>query len=186
MEELIGTIFESHTNKVEIQDIMKCDIICLYCSAHWCPPCRTFTPVLGQVYEKINASKKQMEIVYVTFDRDEDEFNEYFQTMPFLAIPWADEERRDKIDERFEIEGIPLLIVMDRFTNVLVADARNDVTRYGAECITKCRQILETLAKQEEEAPEAPDAPAESGDADKDHKDEEKKVEETDKDKDKE
>ena len=118
MEELIGTVFESHHDKVEIQDIMKCEIICLYCSAHWCPPCRTFTPVLGQVYEKINASKKQLEIVYVTFDRDEEEYNEYFATMPFLAIPQSDEERIEKIDERFQIEGIPQLIVMDRFAKV--------------------------------------------------------------------
>ena len=31
-----------------------------------------------QIYEEINAEKKQMEVVYVTFDRDEEEFNEYF------------------------------------------------------------------------------------------------------------
>lgn len=176
MEELIGNLFESHTNKVEIGDIMKCEIICIYCSAHWCPPCRTFTPVLGQVYEKINAGKKQMEIVYCTFDRNEEEFNEYFATMPFLAIPWSDEDRRDKIDERFEIEGIPLLIVLDRWCNVLVADARTDVMKDGAECINKWKLLAEARAKQEEEAPAAP----ETGDAGKD-----KPVEKDDKDKDK-
>ena len=57
---------------------MKCDIIWLYCTAHYIPPCRKFTRALVQIYEEINAEKKQMEVVYVTFDRDEEEFNEYF------------------------------------------------------------------------------------------------------------
>ena len=27
------------------------DIVCFYFSAHWCPPCRGFTPVLKKFYE---------------------------------------------------------------------------------------------------------------------------------------
>ena len=27
------------------------NVICLYFSAHWCPPCRAFTPVLKDFYE---------------------------------------------------------------------------------------------------------------------------------------
>ena len=27
------------------------DVILIYFSAHWCPPCRTFTPVLKDFYE---------------------------------------------------------------------------------------------------------------------------------------
>ena len=30
--------------------LQEVDIICFYFSAHWCPPCRQFTPVLADFY----------------------------------------------------------------------------------------------------------------------------------------
>ena len=91
-----------------------------------------------------------MEVVYVTFDRDEEEFNEYFQTMPFLAIPWAEIQRREKIEEKFKIEGFPQLIVLDKNANVLSKDARNDVTENVEESIIKWRLIMANFKKLQE------------------------------------
>jgi hypothetical protein len=31
--------------------------------------------------------------------------------MPFIAVPFQDEERRDALDERYEVEGIPTLVI---------------------------------------------------------------------------
>lgn len=30
--------------------LQNAEIICYYFSAHWCPPCRNFTPVLADCY----------------------------------------------------------------------------------------------------------------------------------------
>ena len=37
------------------------NVICLYFSAHWCPPCRAFTPVLKDFYEvsKLNVAARR-------------------------------------------------------------------------------------------------------------------------------
>ena len=66
----------------------------VYFSAHWCPPCRAFTPKLGQYYEeqKKGPNADKFEIVFVSCDRDDDSFKDYFKTMPFLAVDFGAEE----------------------------------------------------------------------------------------------
>lgn len=65
----------------------------LYFSAHWCPPCRGFTPVLAKKYEDWKkAGANNFEIVFISSDRDEASFNDYFKEMPWLAM---DFEKRD-------------------------------------------------------------------------------------------
>ena len=40
-------------------------VIALYFSAHWCPPCRGFTPVLGKKYTALKEAKKEFEVQQV-------------------------------------------------------------------------------------------------------------------------
>ena len=71
-------------------------VVGLYFSAHWCPPCRAFTPELCAFYEKFKNSEKGdlLELVFVSSDRDETGFKDYFEDMPFLALPFSDRERK--------------------------------------------------------------------------------------------
>ena len=41
----------------------------LYFSAHWCPPCRGFTPKLVEWYNT-NKAERNLEIIFVSLDRD--------------------------------------------------------------------------------------------------------------------
>ena len=71
-------------------------VLGLYFSAHWCPPCRGFTPKLAAFYEKFKASDKSdlLEIVFISSDRDEKSFTEYYNEMPWLALPFSDRDRK--------------------------------------------------------------------------------------------
>lgn len=90
-------------------------VIGLYFSAHWCPPCKAFTPLLVETYKKVKAAGKELEVVFVSSDKDMGQFQEYFATMPWLAIPPGD-KRKAALSSRFEVEGIPALVLLDGAT----------------------------------------------------------------------
>ena len=98
----------------------------LYFSAHWCPPCRNFTPKLINFYEVANKTQKQIEIIFVTSDKSEAEFNEYFGSMPWLSIPFKDESINN-LKESFEIMGIPTFLVFNSEGKLIDDKARTTV-----------------------------------------------------------
>jgi len=65
------------TSKVS-SDQLKDKLVAIYFSAHWCPPCRAFTPQLAHVYKALQEKGKPFEIIFVSSDQDQEAFNEYF------------------------------------------------------------------------------------------------------------
>jgi thiol-disulfide isomerase/thioredoxin len=59
----------------------------IYFSAHWCPPCRAFTPELAKLYKEAQESTPSLRMVFVSCDRDEKAFDEYRAEMPWPAAP---------------------------------------------------------------------------------------------------
>ena len=68
-----------------------------------------FTPQLLVTYEKLKADGKNLEIVFVSSDRSESSFTEYYGSMPgFCAVPYKD-ERCIQLTRLFGIEGAVIL-----------------------------------------------------------------------------
>ena len=83
-------------------DVIKsAPLVGIYFSAHWCPPCRQFTPQLISFYNNVNKTQKEIEIVFVSSDQEEGEFKGYFAEMPWTAVPY-DFEGREDLSENFE------------------------------------------------------------------------------------
>lgn len=89
-------------------------VIGLYFSAHWCGPCRAFTPTLAEAYTK-HLKAKGLEIIFVSSDRDAASFQEYYKEMPWLALPNGD-PRESKLSKRFGVSGIPSFVLVDAST----------------------------------------------------------------------
>merc|ERR1711939_187558 len=108
---------------VKRQEALGGKTLALYFSAHWCPPCKRFTPELAKTYAALKAKREDFEFVFVSGDRDEKSFKEYFGQMPWLALPF-DEERYEALSSHLEVEGIPTLVVLDPEGKVITAKGR--------------------------------------------------------------
>ncbi len=139
--------FESSNGKVSKEDLLKNEIIGVYFSAHWCGPCRAFTPRLAQFYKKVNAEKKQIEIIFNSADQDLKGFNEYFSTMPWIATPF-DSEAKSQIDEACGINSIPQLIIFDNEGNIIDDSGRRTVETQGDNAINVWKEKLEKIKEQ--------------------------------------
>ena len=90
-------------------------VVCYYFSAHWCPPCKKFTPNLAAFYNERNANGKKLEIIFVTSDRDEKSFKEYFAEMPWKCLDYSDRRTKEMLSSPmlFNVTGIPTLVLVD-------------------------------------------------------------------------
>lgn len=100
--------------------------VLLYFSAHWCGPCRMFTPMLIEFYKK-HAESKNFEIVFVSSDRDDAAFKDYYGSMPWKALPFANRDLKAKLSAKFKVQGIPTLVCLDSNGKTITADARGKV-----------------------------------------------------------
>ncbi|XP_013403357.1 nucleoredoxin [Lingula anatina] len=121
-----GELLAENGGKVDAETALAGKVKAIYFSAHWCPPCRGFTPKLIETYKKLKAANKNFEIVFASSDREEDKFKEYFATMPWLAIPFKD-VRATKLNKTFGIEGIPSLIILDEDNKVINKNGRSAI-----------------------------------------------------------
>ena len=126
-DDLIGRPYSLLLGPAPAAALASKKVVGLYFSAHWCPPCRGFTPKLADAYRKISADKS-FEIVFVSSDRDEAAFASYYKEMPWLALPFAERELKQKLSKQFKVSGIPSLILLDGATGkVLSKDGRSVV-----------------------------------------------------------
>uniref|UniRef100_A0A7R9Y9G1 Thioredoxin domain-containing protein n=2 Tax=Pinguiococcus pyrenoidosus TaxID=172671 RepID=A0A7R9Y9G1_9STRA len=101
-----------------------------YFSAHWCPPCKRFTPKLIEWYNKRKAAgNDDVEVIFMTNDRDQASFEEYYGDMPWLAVPFEDRHTVvQKMSKALGVQGIPTLVLFDAENNLLNNDCVPAVT----------------------------------------------------------
>jgi len=122
--ELLGDKLLSSSGEVDTATALQGKVVGIYFSAHWCPPCRGFTPKLAEMYKHIKAQGKDFEIVFASSDRDESAFKEYFGEQPWLALPYAQRDTKAKLSKKFKVSGIPTLVILDEQANVITVDGR--------------------------------------------------------------
>ena len=92
----------------------------LYFSAHWCPPCRKFTPQLVAYYNQIAHDHPEFEIIFVSADKSAEDMATYMREsgMPWPAIEYSKLANVPAL-QKYVGRGIPDLVIVDASGKVL-------------------------------------------------------------------
>ena len=140
-------LLKADGSKVSADSALKGkDYVCLYFSAHWCPPCRMFTPKLKEWYKEVQ--DKNVEIIFVSGDRSEKDMMDYMKEShgDWLATE-HDSELSDKLNEKFEVSGIPSLVVLKGDGTLVTKGGRADVSQHGKDAIEAWGKTVVDLLK---------------------------------------
>jgi nucleoredoxin len=105
---------------LEESELAQKKVYGLYFSAHWCGPCRKFTPQLVEYYNKIVEEHPEFEIIFVSSDKSADAMAAYMQEagMPWPAVEFSKLANVPTL-KKYAGEGIPDLVVVDTTGKVL-------------------------------------------------------------------
>ncbi|PIN25109.1 Thioredoxin, nucleoredoxin [Handroanthus impetiginosus] len=139
--------------KIPVSDLVGKTVL-LYFSAHWCPPCRAFLPALMEAYHKINENGNVLEVVFISSDRDQTSFNEFFSKMPWLALPFGD-KRKESLSRTFKVRGIPMVVTIGPNGKTVSTEARELIMCHGAEAYPFTSERLKEIEASYEKMAES-------------------------------
>merc|ERR1712037_923337 len=87
------------------------ELVLYYFSAHWCPPCRRFTPILAEFYKA--ASQLGVEIVFVSADQSEDAMFSYMKEShgDWFAIG-HNSDLAEELNKKFKAQELTLTLTL--------------------------------------------------------------------------
>ena len=147
LEELIGTeLVDAKGNKVETSSLAG-KVIGLYFSASWCGPCKMFTPELVKLRDR---NDDKFEVVFVSSDRSAEDQEEYMKDydMEWPAIP-SDSPLRGELGAKYEIRGIPSLVIVDDQGNLITKDGRSEMSGSDSDARKALREWRRAAGKED-------------------------------------
>ena len=132
LTELIGTDFKGQGGAAVTADeaLKSAPLVGLYFSAHWCGPCRHFTPQLAESSKALTAAGTDFPIIFGSSGQDEAlliaSFDSYFAEMPWFAFNFGD-AKIDELKTKYSVNGIPWLVVLDAEGRLVLNEADTDV-----------------------------------------------------------
>lgn len=135
MDIVTGTLVKKDASEIQANEVLQnAEIVGFYFSAHWCPPCRAFTPILAKAYQEMKNLNYKFEVIFVSSDRDEKSLFEYMNEChgDWFALPFGSEVIT-KLETKYNITGIPTLVIVKKDGTVVTEDGDCDIESKGAE-----------------------------------------------------
>lgn len=139
-------------------------MIALYFSAAWCPPCQRLTPLLSSFYTDLNntlsreygycetkgddfSRNSSFEMVYVSRDKTQQEYDTYRSKMPWSAISFSDVDLRAALLKTFQVTGIPKVVLIDAVTFKVINKDLAEHVRHTTNTVAFARLIADVKAQ---------------------------------------
>jgi len=110
---LNAAVVDVNGAEVAASGLLDTDYLLLYFSAHWCPPCRAFTPGFVEFYNTQGGGKR-FQAILVSRDKSEAKMLAYMREtrMPWPAVRF-DSENAKTLEDTYSGNGIPRLVLVD-------------------------------------------------------------------------
>jgi nucleoredoxin len=129
-----GPLLDSNGKEVD-KSVLAGKTIGIYFSAHWCPPCRGFTPKLVEFRD---SNKKDFEVVFVSSDKNPKAQMEYMKgsNMQWYTMPHGSDAAK-ALKKKYEVRGIPALMIVSPDGKTITKNGRGDVSSNAKGAIKK-------------------------------------------------
>lgn len=133
LRDAVGPDLVDARRRTVSSEVLEGKVVAIYFSAHWCGPCRRFTPVLVDVHRQLQRQGHPFEVILVSSDHSERDMYSYMREarMPWPAVPW-DSDAAKALSSRFRASGIPRLVIVDYDGRTIHQSARAQVVEEGA------------------------------------------------------
>src|SRR5690242_1623413 len=102
-----------------------------------CGPCQQFTPQLIEFYNKMKKQRARFEIIWVSRDRTDEAFVDYYTKMPWLAVPIDSLPHiMEHLLDAHKVRGIPHFVLLEgEDASIITLEGREKLQqdRYGLE-----------------------------------------------------
>lgn len=120
---------QKQTNKTPI-------IYGLFFSAQWCPQSESITSEIKNFYQKVNSSKHQSEIFFLSSDIDKKSYDKYIKSMPWYSFAYNSSEI-SQLENELNIYAIPRLVILSNEGKILRNNGYKDIIDNGIESFDK-------------------------------------------------
>ena len=138
MIELFGDVIVNNKNEPvkDLDEVYDCTLLCVLFTSSWGSPCRIFNKDLIKIYDEINDGEKILEIIHVSFDREEGEFKNGIAELPWKFLPFNCEKIKS-LKEKFGVLTIPKIYPINKNGDILSKHGRDSIYKYGVSIVEK-------------------------------------------------
>ncbi len=132
------------SGKAVLASSLQGKFVGVYFSAHWCPPCRVFTPALVK-FRDANV-ENNFEVLFVSADQSEREKQQYIQEtgMKWPSVPGASGPAHRDLEMRFHISGYPTLVILAPDGTVVTSSGRDDILISPSSALAKWKAAADS------------------------------------------